>query len=223
MFDVGVGHEVTPTLRWRVTGYYRGESDILRPVGEDRLVNGARVVAATFPTFDSNLEGRSRGVDVVLERHAASGLTGWIGYTWSHTRDRDLTSGEQFDADFDQRHTFNAFVEERLSYRMLVSAKLRVGSNMPLVGYFAGTPSDLFLGSMRNAVRLPVYARLDLDGRRTFTFERRRLTVFIELMNVLGRTNLAQFDGTIRSNLSATGFTQRLIPFVPSAGMLLEF
>ena len=223
MLDLGLGQQLTSTIRWRITGFYRRESNILRPVSEDRLVNGARVVAGTFPTFSSNLAGRSRGVDVILERHASSGLTGWIGYTWSHTRERDVASGEQFDADFDQRHTFNAFVEQRLSYRMLVSAKLRMGSNMPLVGYFSGTPDALVLGTTRNAVRLPFYARLDLDGRRTFTFSRRRLTLFVELMNVLGRRNLAQFDGTIRSNLTATGFTQRLIPFVPSAGMLLEF
>ena len=72
-------------------------------------------------------------------RRATSGLTGWVGYTWAHTRYHDVVTGETFDGDFDQRHTLNLFAQQRLSYRLTVSAKLRVGSNFPIVGYFDGT------------------------------------------------------------------------------------
>jgi len=71
------------------------------------------------------------------------------------------------------------FLQQRLSYRLAVSGKLRIGSNFPIVGYFRGTPEDMFLASVRNAVRLPLYARLDVRANRTFTFERSRLTLFV--------------------------------------------
>jgi len=115
------------------------------------------------------------------------------------------------------------FVQHRISYRTAVSLKLRVGSNFPIAGYFSGTPESLVLATDRNRVRLPVYARLDLRANRTFTFDRRRLTLFAEVMNVLGRRNLGQADGLVRANLTTDGIAERLLPRVPSVGVLIEF
>jgi hypothetical protein len=221
--DASVEHRWTSTLRWQVTGFYRRDSNVVRRVGEDRLVNGVRVPATTFPMYGAELDGPAKGVDVVVERRAAKGPSGWIGYTFARTRYRDTITGEEFDGDFDQRHTVNAFVEQRLSYRLAVSAKLRVGSSFPIVGYFQGEPESLQLSSLRNEVRLPTYARIDLRANRTFTFDRGRLTLFVEVMNVLNRRNLRQSDGTIRSATIIDGFVEREIPFVASAGILIEF
>jgi hypothetical protein len=98
-----------------------------------------------------------------------------------------------------------------------------VGSNVPLVGYFEGNLAGLRLSAVRNHVRLPPYARLDARATRTFTYERSRLTLFAEVMNVLGRRNYGQSDGSIRTNFDAVNFTERLLPRVPSAGILIEF
>lgn len=221
--DLGVGGLIGSTSRWRVTGYRRRETNMQRRVDEDRLVDGKRVVAPIFDTLASDVTGLARGVEFVVERNADIGPSGWIGYAWAHLTDRDTRTGEVFDGDFDQRHTLNVFVQQRVSYRMKVTAKLRVGSNFPIVGYLAGRADALVLGDTRNAVRLPTYARLDLSGSRAFTFARRRLTVFAEFLNVLNRKNFGPGSGSIRSNLTATGYTERLLPFIPSAGLLLEF
>jgi len=223
--DVGVEHPLPAGLRLQVTAFHRDESHVLRNAGEYRVnpATGARIVETTFPTIAATLDGASKGVDVVLVRRASSGPTGWIGYTWAHTRYRDDTTGEAFDGDFDQRHTLNVFVQHRISYRTAVSLKLRVGSNFPIAGYFSGTPESLVLATDRNRVRLPVYARLDLRANRTFTFDRRRLTLFAEVMNVLGRRNLGQADGLVRANLTTDGIAERLLPRVPSVGVLIEF
>ena len=157
-------------------------------------------------------------------RRAPSGLTGWIAYTWAHTRHRDTVTGESFDADFDQRHTLNVFALQRLSYRMTISAKLRVGSNFPLVGYFEERPEGAVAGLGTQRVRLPVYARLDLRANRTFTFSGSRLTLFVEdHEHVRPPRTSARRTASIRPSLEAVGFAERLIPFVPSAGFLIEF
>ena len=221
--DLGLEHQLTSTIRWQLNGFYRDDRRVLRRVGEHRLVGGDLQPETPFPQFASRLEGTARGVDVVLERRAASGLSGWLGYTFAHTRHRDVVTGELFDGDFDQRHTVNLFLQQRLSYRMAVSLKFRYGTNFPLIGYFSGSMDDLQLGADRNRVRLPVYSRLDIRANRTFTFDQRRLTIFVELMNALGHDNVAQADGRIQPTLAATGFSQRLIPRVPSMGMLIEF
>jgi len=218
-------------LGWRarlqVTGFVRDDRDILRPVGEERLVNGIRVPGTVFPTGETRLDGTSRGVDVLLQRTAATGsagLTGWIAYTWAHTAYTDRVSGERFDGDFDQRHTINIFAQQRLSFRSSINAKLRLGSNVPIVGYFRGDTTSLFLGETRNQVRLPWYVRLDLRANRTFALKQRRLTVFAELVNALGRRNLGQADGFVRMpGYQAVFYTEKLIPRIPSVGFLIEF
>jgi hypothetical protein len=221
--DAGLEYQITKTIRAQVTGFFRDEWHVLRRVGEDRLVDGERVPEQPFLQLAADLHGHATGGDVVLERRAPSGLTGWIGYTYSRLRHQDTVTGETFDADFDQRHTLNVFVQQRLSYRTTLSAKLRVGSNVPIVGYFDGEVGGLALGATRNAVRLPTYARLDLRANRTFTFNHGRVTLFVELMNALNRDNVSQSNGSIRSSFEAVGFLQRLIPRVPSAGLLIEF
>lgn len=224
-YDLGIEQPISHGLRIQVTAFRRDETSVLRRVGEDRLdpVTGARIVETTFPVFAASLTGPSRGVDLLLIKRAPAGLSGWVGYTWAHTRHRDERTGEEFDGDFDQRHTLNIFVQQRLSYRMTVSGKLRIGSNFPIVGYFSGTPEALKLSSLRNQVRLPLYVRLDVRANRTFTFDRSRLTLFAEVMNLLGRGNQGQSDGSIRPNLDAVGYVDRLLPRVPSVGILFEF
>ncbi|HXT68902.1 MAG TPA: TonB-dependent receptor [Vicinamibacterales bacterium] len=213
---------------WGVQGamFYRNERDILRRSGEERLnpLTGARIFESVFPLFSNALEGTSRGADLLLIRRSTTGLTGWVGYTWAHTRYRDGSTGESFDGDFDQRHTLNVFAQQRLSYRFAVSGKLRLGSNFPIVGYFSGTTESMKLAALRNQVRLPFYARLDLRANRTFTFQRSRLTLFAEVMNVLGRENGGQSDGfVVSTTLAAIGYVDRLLPRIPSAGFLFEF
>ena len=221
--DSGLELQLPFGLRWQLAGFYREEENVLRRVGEDRLVGGSRIPAAMFPEYRSYLSGTARGVDVVLGRHADQGPSGWIAYTWAHTRHDDRVTGERFDGDFDQRHTLNLFVQQRFSYRMNASAKLRVGSSFPIVGYFRGTPTDMFLATTRNTVRLPAYSRLDLRLSRTFTYVRSRLTLFLEVMNATGHRNFGPADGSIRTSLQAVNYVERLIPRVPSAGLLVEF
>jgi hypothetical protein len=222
--DLSVAQIIGRAWSWQMTGFARHDDHVLRAVGGDQILNGARIIASPFPSFSSSLSGPTRGVDVVLSRKAPAGLNGWIAYTYAHTRYHDATTGESFDGDFDQRHTLNVFLEQRLSYRFAVNGKLRIGSSFPLTGYFRGAPETLFLGSTYNAVRLPIYARLDLRANRTFSFTKRRLTLFVEVINVLNRKNLGQLGGSINATtLSAVGYTTGLIPRIPSAGLLFEF
>lgn len=223
-FDIGADLGLGKGVSFKASGYRRNESGILRAYnGEPRLVNGKLAATAVAFTWANALEGTSRGWDITLQRKAATGLVGWLSYGWSHTRYNDRLTGESFDGDFDQRHTVNVFVEDRLSYRTAISMKVRTGSSPPLPGYFTGTTDDLFVGDLRNQVRLPTYLRIDARANRTYTFNRRRLTLFLEVINLTNRRNLGVADGFVRSNLQALSYTEKLIPWLPSIGMLIEF
>ena len=84
-------------------------------------------------------------------------------------------------------------------------------------------PVGRFVGSRRNGFRVPAYARLDLRANRTFNWQTKRLTLFVEVMNVLGRENVRYEQPFVdRTGLARCIFIS-MIPRVPSAGVLIEF
>jgi hypothetical protein len=120
----------------------------------------------------------------------------------------------------------------RVSGRTSVSAKLRYGSNYPLLGYLAtdaaapladGQPAFYRLTSSRNASRLPSYARFDVRADRSFTWSGRRLVIFGEVANVLNRDNRRNTPYGVDRSGRAFGATESLMPIVPSAGFVVEF
>ncbi len=224
--DVGVGRAFGRSVQAQVTYYDRRERDILRlENSETRLVNG-RVVVPVGPEYYANvLGGTARGVEFLLQRAGPNGLSGWVSYAFGKLQHRDRLTGEQYWGDFDQRHTFNAYGHYRLSGRTSLSARFRAGSNFPIQGYFEERAGGaLYVGPFRNTVRLPRYARLDARANRTFNFDTRRLTLFVEVLNVLNRANIGPSDGVIRVRTGeAIGFTEELFPVIPSVGILIEF
>ena len=57
------------------------------------------------------------------------------------------------------------------------------------------------------------------------TFDQRRLTLFAEVINATARRNLGPAEGSIRSTspFLALNYTERLLPWLPSIGLLIEF
>jgi hypothetical protein len=226
--DVALDHRLGAGTRWQVSLYRRDEDRFLaRRDAEFRLRNGELVFPDPDYRWENALDGDSHGVDVSVRHQRQNGLSGWASYGFSRTRYRDLFTGERFDGDFDQRHTVNVFAQYALSNRTSVSAKLRLGSNYPVPGYWAERSGILFASEHRNDVRLPAYARLDLRANRVFNYTKRRLTLFLEVMNALNRTNVRAVapDVLIRrgNTLTAVGYVQELFPLLPSAGLLIEF
>jgi hypothetical protein len=223
-WDLGLDIKLSTNVGARVNVFRRDETDILRVYNTEPKVVNNKLVNATLPVWRNSLAGTSRGAEFLLQRKAATGLVGWISYGWGHTRYDDRLTLESYDGDFDQRHTINVFLEERLSYRTAVSLKLRTGSSPPLPGYFRGTTDSLFGSDQRNRVRLPPYLRVDMRANRTFTYKQRRLTLFMEVINLTGRRNLGWAEGSVRNTtFQAVNYTERLLPFLPSIGILIEF
>lgn len=224
--DLSAEFGITPDVRVKAAVYARAEEDALRlDTTLPRLVDAVPSAPVASGLWLNATRARSRGVEVVVRRLGSSGLVGWVSYAYGSTRHTDLASGERYWADFDQRHLLNVHATYRIGTRTAAGAKLRVGSNMPVLGYFDGTAADggLALGASRNAVRLPVYARLDLRLNRTYHYDRRRLTLFAEVLNALGRENVGRTDGSIRTTGQVSGFVETLLPRLPSIGIRVEF
>jgi hypothetical protein len=220
--DLALEQQLGPRARWQLVAYTRQERDVVFAAGlEPRLVGNVVVTPDPNARFVNRLSGSARGIEFLLQRTDPNGVSGWMAYSYGHTRYRDRLTGESFDGDYDQRHALNVYAAVRLSSRTTAVGKFRAGSNIPLVGYNAETGNTSADGlplyvaaSTRNTARLPAYARLDLRINQTFEFGTRRLTLFVELINVFDRTNLGR---------AGTRSVENMLPFVRSAGMLIEF
>ena len=138
---------------------------------------------------------------------------------------RDILTGEPFVSDYDQARTLNVYAIYRTARQISLSARYRYGSNFPLVGYYEPVTDQIWtLAEQRNEARLPTYHRLDLRADWAFTYRRSRLTLFTEIVNTTARGNYGPDAPTIRlPGGVVTGLTQSLFPFLPSAGVLIEF
>jgi hypothetical protein len=202
--DVGIRQQLTAAVRWEVTLYERREQGL-------------------FDRRDGRLAGSARGVELVVERRSATGLSGWGAYTFGRARHTDAERGETFWADFDQRHAVAAFGMYRWPDSTGVGATLRIGTGVPIPGYLAYRGEDLFVGERRNAVRLAAYSRFDVRADRAFQIGNRRLHAFVEIVNLFNRSNTAAARGTFGFGGEAVGFVERLSPRRASAGVTFGF
>lgn len=217
------------STRWQVTFYNREERSALRrDFSELRATDDPlRPVigpGAGPPRWHNALDGYARGVELLVQRRSNNGLNGWFAYSFGVNRYTDQRTGETFDGDFDQRHTVNVYVSYRLTNRSSVAAKWRAGSNIPVTGYWEQRDGRYFLSTERNGLRLPTYSRLDVRANRTFNLGSRRLTLFVEVLNALAHDNVrAGSPGINIRTQEVFELFQSMIPFVPSAGVLIEF
>jgi len=223
--DVGLESRISPTVRWQATLYNREDRDLIEPpeIGE-RLLGGHLQPGSFASTNENALDGYARGAEWTLERRSPNGLSGWVSYALGFNHYRDRTNGDIFWGDFDQRHTVNAFGAYRVSDRLSFSARFRAGSNIPTAGYWTERGGVDFIGDARNTLRVPVYSRLDARMNRTFRWDQKRLTLFLEALNVFDRTNVrAQVPSVDSRTFQATQLYVSMLPLLPSVGIRLEF
>lgn len=223
--DVSIEGRLGEATRWQVALYHRDESRFYRrPAAEPRLVDGRFVAGSRTAPFVQSVTGSSRGIELLLQRKSASGVSGWVSYAFGHSRQDDAATGESFDGDLDQRHTFNLYGFVRASDRVSFSAKARVGSNVPAPGYYRTAGDLVLLAPTRNELRLPAYARVDIRANRVFNWSRSRMTLFAEVINVLNRDNVRFNPPSVnRFSLQAHNIFEQMVPILPSVGVLFEF
>jgi hypothetical protein len=223
--DVGVEGRIGSAARWQVTVYDREDRNLVRlPNSDNRVVNGVFVPASLTSRYANALDGYARGVEWLVHRQSSSGFSGWASYALSFAHYHDSINGESFWGDYDQRHTINVYGNYRHNDRVSFSARFRAGSNFPTVGYYTEQDGVYYQHSERNTLRIPAYSRLDIRMNRTFTWDRRRLTLFIEGINVLNQSNVRyQLPSVNRRTLEATGLFESMVPITPTVGVLLDF
>jgi len=225
-YTLSIEQTLNERTRIRLEAYDREDRDgIYSADTEYRLMNGRTVgpAPAVPGRFQNNLRGHARGVEIFIQRRSVNKLSGWVSYSYSVARYRDAATNLSFYGDYDQRHTSNVYATYRLRPSLNLSAKFRYGSNFPIAGFLKYDGGRLVLSDQRNQVRMPVYSRLDVRANKAFNFDRRKLTLYAEVLNVLARANnrYTTTVDTVNGRLSIN--RDSMFPFLPIAGIRLEF
>jgi len=229
-YEAVVEQTLDERTRVRVEFYDRQDRDLLaRPFLDPRILpNGTIFNALPNAPWANSERGYSRGAQIFLQRRTANGFTGWISYAYGHNEIHDGLLGVSFPSDYDQRHTFNAYVSRRLRPTVNVSLRFTYGSGMPFPGFYSevqqGGGTSYFLAMNRDGVRAASYQRTDLRLNKSFVHKKSKATLFAEVINLTNHNN-HDFDSP--GPYDSTGQTYpnffSMFPILPSAGILFEF
>ena len=231
-YILGLEHRLNDRTRLRLEAYDIGLREGIFTAGQEwrapRHLDLARglpvyngILPPTLGPYQRNsLRGHTRGIEFILQRRSANRLSGWISYAYAYSRYADPYDELSFWGDYDQRHTINVYGSYRFTKTINLSGKYRFGSNFPLPGFYHAEGKSIYIVDQRNLSRLPFYSRLDLRLSKAIFTQRRKLTAYVEVGNVLNRSNRAC---QIRSIIQLIPSCDGEFPILPSAGMTLEF
>jgi hypothetical protein len=221
-YNVSIERTFGSKTRLLAEAYDREDRNLLFSLSEPRLENGQ--VTFSESAFRNSLAGYARGLELSLQRRSANGFSGWLAYSYSKTGLTDEQTGHSFPSDFDQRHTLSLYGSYRLTETFHLSSGWRYGSGLPVPGFFRERGADIVLAGERNLIRLPVFSRLDVRANKVFLFNRWKLTLYGEVLNVLNRGNerFVGLDGIAPGGKVFLG-RDKLLPILPSAGIAIEF
>ncbi|MFN2576931.1 MAG: TonB-dependent receptor domain-containing protein [Pyrinomonadaceae bacterium] len=222
LYNAGVERSIGNRTRVLAEIYDREESRLFFSLNEPRLTG--TLLNFNGAPFQNSLTGHARGFEVTWQRRSANRLAGWIAYGYSRTSLTDAPDRLTFVSDSDQRHTLNVYGNYRFADTWNFSSEWRYGSGQPVPGFYGQGSAGYFLINQRNRTRVPYYSRVDVRLSKAFLFKKPKLTLTAEVLNLLNRNNVryAGFEGYF-SDGRVKGRLQRVLPILPSTGVVIEF
>ncbi len=187
----------------------------------------ALVVADPVTRYSNGGLGRVIGGDFLLRQRLWRGLFGWIAYTVSRSERKDAVDTPWRLFAFDQTHILTLIVSYKLPFWGL-EAGVRFR-------YVTGNPTTPTVGGIRNtveqtwaaiagadySVRLPDFHQLDLRIDKTWTFNRWKLGIFLDIQNLYNRANTETLVYGGRQLAQVAPISG--IPFFPNLGLRADF
>jgi hypothetical protein len=172
----------------------------------------------------NSMRGYSRGFEFLVERRSANRLNGWVSYAFGRTRERDGVEYTAFPSDYDQRHTINIFGSYRVRPTVNLRLKWMYGSGFPYPGFLRMQNGLYYLADSRNQLRFDPYQRLDWRINKSWTKDRYKMTLYVEIINLTNQTNYRfdSFNGYNSTTGQASVARDKLFPILPSAGFVFE-
>lgn len=134
-------------------------------------------------------EALARGAELSLSNIGYGGLDWWLSYSWA--RVEDTFADGTVRRSWDQTHTLDAGIAWRGErWEFSAVGKMHTGWPTTAIGLAETEPVPIAAAGPRNGERFGDYRSLDVRAARHFRFsDTNKLTVFLEVQNLLGRSN----------------------------------
>lgn len=217
-YSAGFEQRLGAAVDLDVTGFYK---DLTQLVVRDPLA----AYDPAAPRYTNDATGRIYGVEALLRARLGNRFFGWIAYTFQRSFRRDHPGAPERRSDYDQPHLLTALGSWQIDPRWAVGARFRLVSGYPYTpvnGSVYDAATDVFVpiyGPV-NSGRLAPFNALDLRVDRIWTFQRWRLSAYLDVQNVYNRGNQEgwayRFDYREREPLTG-------LPILPILGVKGEW
>jgi hypothetical protein len=223
--EAGLERRLGDNARVRLSLWNRSDRDLLAAPFLDARLAGTQVVRPAGSNLYNSIRGYSRGIELMVQRRTANRLSGWLSYTLSYGRERDDLERQHYWSNHDQRHVVNAYASYRLTSSVNLSGRWSFGSGEPIPGFYRMADGLYYVTGQRNELRMSAYQRADVRANKSFTWNRSKLTLYGEVVNLTNRHNLRflSFDSVNTTTGRVQLTIERAFPIVPLAGITLEF
>ena len=174
--------------------------------------------------YDNSASGSAKGVELFLNADFGEKFTGWLSYALSKSERFSASAGEWVDYRYDQTHIATAVASYSITPAWSTGLKLRYNSG-PLVKKLLSSYQDVNgdwhgVFSDNYEKRLDDYLRFDIRMDYSFRFEGWKLNLYVEVLNVLDRSNPSQI---MYSDDYSTSQVINNMPRIPYLGIEAEF
>ncbi len=244
-FTASVEHRVGENIRIRLQAFDRQDSWAMGYIpGATEQVLISNSCPSFIPLSNSTYQrDYSQGVQLVVQRRSANRLSGWLGYTLMRARERQYEvlypispsastvlfpygTPYYYPTLEDQRHSVTAFAMYRLKPSLSLSGKFLYGSGFPVPsGAYIPVGNNQFVPVGLNETRLGAYQRLDVRADKDWVFDRWKLTLYSEVLNLTNHYNgrYAYESGIDPNTGQAQVKTLQGLPITPTAGLVFQF
>jgi hypothetical protein len=238
----GLEHEFESGIKLRLEAYFKNYSR-LRP----SFRNSFNTISL-FPEadYDRTIVHRektvAKGIELFLKRDLGGTFSWWASYAYAKVEDSvrsiyfpsedvETAYNKKLPAEHDQRHTLYFDLSYRPSRNWQINMAWQYHTGWPytdvhLVRQPSGSGYVYYIQSDEQwGARFEDYSRIDLRLNRYFNIAKGRLSVFVEVLNVLDRENVRGYDNSIQQ--SPQGYYLEKEPEtwfgrLPSAGITYE-
>jgi outer membrane receptor for ferrienterochelin and colicin len=216
--SAGVEQTLSAGLDLDLTAFYKRLTRVVVRNPAARLDAGAEA-------YTNEGTGRIYGIEALLRARFGERFFGWIAYTFQRSLRTDRPGEAERPFDFDQPHILTALGTWRPNARWAFGARFRLVSGnpyTPVTGSLYDATSDVYvpLYGAVNSGRLGTFHALDLRVDRFWTFQRWRLSAYLDVQNVYNRANQEgwQYSFDYRQRSALTG-----LPILPVLGVKGEW
>ncbi len=213
-YVLGADFDPTKTLHIEVEGFYKD----LRNV----IVSGER---AGEPILENDGIGRVYGGELMVRQELWKNFFGWISYTLSRSEQKDHPDTAWHLFQYDQTHIFTLVASYKFKRGYQLGIRFRYVTGNPYTPiaqayYSANARSYVPIQGPLYSQRLSDFNQLDIRFDKTWTFNRWKLSAYLDLQNVYNYRS----EEAIQYNYN---YTQKSpvagLPIIPDLGIRGDF